>query len=287
GGETWAERPALGEIPSKPTWSFPPRPWTHHVRWIECDPHTPGKLYVAIEQGGVMRSLDDGLTWEDRKPGAEIDGHTLGTHRLAPGLVYEASGGSSPINEDGSEAMIGKAALTDLRGYQPRGFTLQDKAEDAQVAPDIPPRKPPVVLIREGGYAESRDGGTTWETKLDGLNHHYMWSIAADPGDPETLVMSAARGPQHAHVPAMAESFLYRRTKGKHWQMVGEGYAPSQGSVIAVLAAHPGERGVIYAASNRGVYRSNDTGLTWAPLPLDWPDAFQKQHVQWFTVGGA
>src|SRR5690349_18070428 len=35
GGYTWQERHGLQELPSKPTWSFPPRPWTHHVRWIE------------------------------------------------------------------------------------------------------------------------------------------------------------------------------------------------------------------------------------------------------------
>src|SRR3990170_3838017 len=34
GGQTWVERPALRDLPSAPTWSFPPRPWTHHVRWI-------------------------------------------------------------------------------------------------------------------------------------------------------------------------------------------------------------------------------------------------------------
>jgi photosystem II stability/assembly factor-like uncharacterized protein len=33
-GETWSELEALLELPSRPTWSFPPRPWTSHVRWI-------------------------------------------------------------------------------------------------------------------------------------------------------------------------------------------------------------------------------------------------------------
>src|SRR5919199_2458742 len=34
GGTTWRELTALLELPSRPTWSFPPRPWTSHVRWI-------------------------------------------------------------------------------------------------------------------------------------------------------------------------------------------------------------------------------------------------------------
>src|SRR4051812_41450648 len=33
-GGGWEELEALQDTPSRPRWSFPPRPWTHHVRWI-------------------------------------------------------------------------------------------------------------------------------------------------------------------------------------------------------------------------------------------------------------
>ena len=39
GGQTWQELESLQSIPSRPTWSFPPRPWTSHVRWIAPSPH--------------------------------------------------------------------------------------------------------------------------------------------------------------------------------------------------------------------------------------------------------
>lgn len=93
GGATWQERSTLRELPSAPTWSFPPRPWTSHVRWITPDPNAAERLFVGIELGGVMRSLDAGLTWEDRKPVSQHDAHTLAMHRGAPGRVYEAAGG--------------------------------------------------------------------------------------------------------------------------------------------------------------------------------------------------
>ena len=38
-GGTWRELTGLLELPSRPTWSFPPRPWTSHVRWIAPSPH--------------------------------------------------------------------------------------------------------------------------------------------------------------------------------------------------------------------------------------------------------
>ncbi|MGH3262579.1 MAG: WD40/YVTN/BNR-like repeat-containing protein, partial [Trebonia sp.] len=56
GGATWEELEALREIPSASTWSFPPRPWTSHVRWVAPSPHDADVLLVGIELGGVMRS---------------------------------------------------------------------------------------------------------------------------------------------------------------------------------------------------------------------------------------
>jgi hypothetical protein len=38
-GDTWRELEALQRIPSRPNWSFPPRPWTSHVRSIALSPH--------------------------------------------------------------------------------------------------------------------------------------------------------------------------------------------------------------------------------------------------------
>ncbi|HTE03803.1 MAG TPA: glycosyl hydrolase, partial [bacterium] len=49
GGDTWGELPGLRSLPSARTWSFPPRPDTHHVRWIEPDPAVSGRVFVAIE----------------------------------------------------------------------------------------------------------------------------------------------------------------------------------------------------------------------------------------------
>ena len=40
-GESWSELEALLELPSRPNWSFPPRPWTSHVRWIAPSRTTP------------------------------------------------------------------------------------------------------------------------------------------------------------------------------------------------------------------------------------------------------
>ncbi|MBI2941502.1 MAG: glycosyl hydrolase [Chloroflexi bacterium] len=228
GGRTWQERPSLRALPSAPTWSFPPRPWTSHVRTIAPDPLVAQRLFVGIELGGVMRSLDAGLTWEDRKPGAQPDAHTLVTHRLAPGWVYEAAG---------------------------------------------------------GGYAESSDGGDDWRGYDTGLAWRYLWGLAVDPADPETMVISASPGPREAHDTARAQAMLYRRTAGQLWRPVHTGLPEPTGTRAYILATNDAEPGVFYAAPHEGIlYRSVDAGLTWERLEAAWPAGYRAREAAGLVV---
>jgi photosystem II stability/assembly factor-like uncharacterized protein len=102
-GQTWRELDALLDLPSRPTWSFPPRPWTSHVRWIAPSPHDADLILAGIELGGLMRSTDRGATWQDHRPGAQPDVHSLAWHPHIPGRAYEAGGGGSAWSEDWGE----------------------------------------------------------------------------------------------------------------------------------------------------------------------------------------
>ena len=87
GGKTWREHKEMKFLPSHRTWSFPPRPHTHHVRWITPDPEQSERIYVSIEFGAVLRSLDGGKTWEDKKFQGPLDVHTLLMHPKQSGSV--------------------------------------------------------------------------------------------------------------------------------------------------------------------------------------------------------
>lgn len=91
-GRTWEELDALTELPSRDQWSFPPRPWTHHVRWIAPHHHDPELIFVGIELGGIMRTTDGGETFEDRHPQALADSHVLATHPTGAQRVYAVGG---------------------------------------------------------------------------------------------------------------------------------------------------------------------------------------------------
>jgi ribosomal protein S18 acetylase RimI-like enzyme len=100
-GARWEELEALQAIPSRERWSFPPRPWTHHVRWIAPDPHRAERLLVGIELGGVMRSDDGGATFSDHRVGAKLDAHCLAWHPRAEGVAYQAAGDGAAWSRDG------------------------------------------------------------------------------------------------------------------------------------------------------------------------------------------
>jgi hypothetical protein len=221
--QRWHEAPALRALPSAPTWSFPPRPYTSHVRWLQLDPNDPGRLLASIEAGGVLRSEDGGATWHDRQRDTPRDAHGLAMHPDAPGRVYAATG-------------------------------------------DV-------------AYAESTDGGRTWRRENDGLRYTYLWSVVVDPGDPETVVVSASPSAAHAHRPDGAESALFRRAGSGRWDQVSAGLPPARGTMTYSLVA---AGGALYGAPHYGdVYRSTDAGRTWEPLHVTWhqPDHPRRPYV--------
>src|SRR3954452_25287185 len=113
-GGAWSELEALQDIPSRPTWSFPPRPWTHHVRWIAPDPHDAQRLLVGIELGGVMASEDGGAAFSDHRPGAKRAAHCLAWHPAAAGRAYQAAGDGAAHSVDAGRTWHAADAGRDL-----------------------------------------------------------------------------------------------------------------------------------------------------------------------------
>ncbi|ADJ16096.1 WD40/YVTN/BNR-like repeat-containing protein [Halalkalicoccus jeotgali] len=103
-GDSWEHMEGIVDLPSEPEWYFPPRPDTHHVRWIEIDPHDPRRIYVGIELGALLISDDGGETWRERPPGSRRDNHSLATHPDESGSVYSAAGDGYAESHDGGES---------------------------------------------------------------------------------------------------------------------------------------------------------------------------------------
>lgn len=186
GGKSWKNFPRLLDLPSKPTWRFPPRPHTHHVRWIEPDLFQEQRLFVGIELGGVMKSEDSGEHWEDRKPGSQYDCHTLTMNPLAPDRIYEAAGGGYAESVDG-----GKTWKTINEGLSPYTYLV-----DIAVDPSDPDTM--IASAAKGAYAAynpstahtvivRREKDEQWEVIQDGLPNpdgSSIFSLASHKSEP-------------------------------------------------------------------------------------------------------
>lgn len=223
GGASWVDFPSLMEIPSKSSWSFPPRPHTHHIRAIQVDIHETNRIFVGIELGGVMKSDNQGLTWQDRKPNSQFDVHSLTMTPTGPGRIYEAAG---------------------------------------------------------GGFAQSKDGGASWQTENDGLGDFtYLVDIAVNHADPDTIIASASKSPRNAYQPQGAESVLVRKEGKESWNVIEAGLPQATASTAFHLMTHPTKANHFYALNNRGLFQSQDGGLTWDKIALEWPVHLTEKRI--------
>ena len=131
-GTTWEQTSRLETLPSSSDWSFPPRPNTHHVRWIACHPRDPERLWVAIEAGALVSTVDGGRTWRDRVPGGPWDTHELAIHREAPDVLRVSAGDGYFESDDAGSTWLSPSAGLEV-GY------LRSVAID--------PEQPEVVVV--------------------------------------------------------------------------------------------------------------------------------------------
>jgi photosystem II stability/assembly factor-like uncharacterized protein len=195
GGDTWEELRALAALPSAPTWSFPPRPETHHVRWIAIDPHDARRIYAAIEAGALVRSQDGGQTWTDRVPGGPYDTHTLALHPRVPGRLYSAAGDGYFESRDGGRTW--QSPASGLRHGYLFGVAVDPADPEAVVVSAASGPARAYSATSAVTYVYMKRGGGPWTPVGDGLPEPKGTTIsvfATLPGQPRTIYAVNNRG---------------------------------------------------------------------------------------------
>jgi hypothetical protein len=98
------------------------------------------------------------------------------------------------------------------------------------------------------------------------------WTIDEHLGgrSPECVAVDL-RSPS-AYGPRRAEAYVYRKTGLNRWEQAMSGLPEAKGTTVSQFATHAGEPGVIYAANNHGLFRSDDAGRSWKALDIPWPE---------------
>lgn len=246
------------------------------VTAVATSPHDPSVVWVGTEPSRVYRSTDGGETVEP--VGGLTDVPSASEWSFPPRSDTHHVRWIEPCPADPERWFVGIEAGA-LVVTPDGGATWIDRPEGSRrdthalaTHPDAPDR---VYAAAGDGFAESRDRGRSWRVVDAGLDHGYVWGIAVDPGDPETVLVSAASGARAAH--RLGEAYLYRRTAGdgpsgapRFERLDGRGIPTGEGTHRAVLASGR-EAGALWALHDGGLYRTGDAGDSFERVPAGLP----------------
>jgi photosystem II stability/assembly factor-like uncharacterized protein len=148
------------------------------------------------------------------------------------------------------------------------------------------PRDPKIILIgTQDGMHKSTDGGESWQWLGKGFPPREAGSfsapigaVAMDPTNPDTLYAGIGR-------PRFGKSGhgrVYRSTDGgAHWSIanVGGGGMDKE-AIVSDLLVCPTKPQRLFAATNKGFYRSEDSAATWQRVETGLP----HEHVRRIAI---
>jgi photosystem II stability/assembly factor-like uncharacterized protein len=208
GGATWAPTGRLEELQSSPTWSFPPKPETHHVRWIACHPCEPGRLWVAIEAGALVSTSDGGRSWRDRVPGGPWDTHEVAIHPGTPEHLRVSAGDGYFESADGGVSW--EAPREGLEVGYLRSVAIDPGRPDVVVVSAASRPRGAYVAGRSDGRLYRRADGGRWERIGDG------W-----PDPPDTIAPLLLAGRVAGELWAADERGVHRSDDGgSAWRQI-------------------------------------------------------------------
>jgi photosystem II stability/assembly factor-like uncharacterized protein len=159
---------------------------------------------VGIELGGVVRSTDGGETWQDQRPGAQADCHSLAAHHADPDLLYEAGGGGFAISRNFGDGWEPADEGMDLRYAWGLATDVEDPTLVYASAASGPGRAHGSGPSGASIYRR-RDGGR-WEPVLEGIAA-FPYALCADPEAAGALYAGLGDG-----------TILRSRDSGKGWE---------------------------------------------------------------------
>ena len=175
-GETWSEAASLRDVPDTDKWTFPPPPHIAHVKSTVFHPEQPDTIYALVEQGALLKSVDDGRSWVElssySRPGevAYRDTHRLLINPSDPSVFYLATGEGLYRSGDGGESWDHLTQRGDRLGYP--DFLYFDPRDDGILYMAGSHRNPGQWFdegVADSVVMRSADDGRTWAELDHGL----------------------------------------------------------------------------------------------------------------------
>lgn len=185
-GENWEEVSSIFEVPDTEKWTFPPPPHIPHVKQIVFHPADPLTIYVLIEQGAFLKSVDDGKTWTDltsySHPEDESyrDMHRLVIQPNTPKNFYIATGVGMYRSADGGQTFKRLTRRGERLGYPDFVFLHPKDFQTIYVGgSELNPGKWYETGMAKSCVMRSSDAGNSWEELKNGMPEPMKGAIEA------------------------------------------------------------------------------------------------------------
>jgi photosystem II stability/assembly factor-like uncharacterized protein len=225
-GLSWHELAALQDVPGTEEWTFPPPPHIAHVKNVSFHASEPETLYVCIEQGALLKSVDDGRSWfEESGYDSSADMFRHDNHRVVieasdPTRLFMCGGEGLYHSADAGRTWTHLTGRDHRVGY-PDAMFIDPRDDDVlyMAGPRFPPRRWGETRAADPTVLRSRDGGRSWNEIRDGLPEHIVGNIEAMGMHASTDRVMLVAGTATGEVFACDDA-------GAPWQLVADGLPP-------------------------------------------------------------
>ncbi len=247
-------------------------------------PNQPFTFFMGSTGGGVWRTTDAGLNWENVSDGYFKVG-SIGAIAVAPSdqnVIYVGTGSADPRGN----VSPGKGVYKSTNGGESWTFVgLEQTGQIGKVV--VHPENPEVVFVAalgnifgpnpERGIFRSSDGGKTWQKVLFVSDRTGAIDLQMDPNNSRTLyagMWTAERKPW-TMIDGSEEGGVWKSTDGGfNWERLKGGLPDGLvGRVgIAISPVNSKRIWVLQEAKNEkkgGLYRSDDGGKTFSRINRD------------------
>jgi photosystem II stability/assembly factor-like uncharacterized protein len=248
-------------------------------------PGQPNVFYIGVNNGGVWKTTDYGLTWRpvfDDQPTGSIG--DLAVAPSDPNIIYVGSG--EGLQRPDLSTGDGIYKSTD-GGKTWRNVGLRDAQQIGSVI--IDPKDPNRVFVaalghpygpnEERGVYRSTDGGATWRRVLYKDENTGAIQVAFDPTNSQLVyadLWAGRQGPWENGAWQGPESGLFKSTDGGDtWRKLTNGLPTfEQGLGRIGFDISRSNPKILYAtvdanSQQGGVYRSDDGGESWRKISGD------------------
>ncbi|HYL68032.1 MAG TPA: hypothetical protein VEX69_02615 [Candidatus Limnocylindria bacterium] len=260
---------------------------------VVFSPLDPRTLYFATQY--VMKTTNEGKSWKEISPDLTVRPKTSGDeeHKHAavpePRITVSSDSQGAYLTARFTNENTKSGEIRSIENSRREYATEPDPYERGEV--EQAPRRPHAISVvspsplqanviwagtNNGLIQLTRDGATTWQnvSPADLTDQANVWTIEPSHYDANTAYLAIEVRRDRA-------PYIYRtRDAGKSWQKITEGLRANW--LARAVREDAVRKGLLYAATEDGVYVSFDDGDHWQSLQLNLPTS----DVQDLTLHG-